>query len=126
MLVAGQLGHALDDEQKLAFGDITSKTGDGKLAAYEVVISAPRQSGKSLVCEVYAVAHARRGERVLYTGHRADLAGTIFRMWATIPPEWGVTPTFSNGRESLALARLRDAGEGTGGADGPLEAVDEP
>ena len=102
VLVAEQLGHVLDDEQKLMLGDITSTTDDGKLAAYEAVVSAPRQTGKSLVCEVYAVMHALRGERVLYTGHRADLAGSIFRrMWATIPEGWGVTATFSNGREQL-------------------------
>ena len=105
VLVAEQLGWELDDEQKLALGDITSTTGDGKLAFYEAVISAPRQAGKSLVCEVWAVMHAQRGERILYTGHRADLAGTIFRrMWATIPAEWGATPTFSNGRESLQFS----------------------
>jgi hypothetical protein len=86
VLVAEQLGHELDDEQKLALADITSTTGDGKLAAYEAVISAPRQSGKSLVAEVYAVMHALRGERVLFTGHRSDLAGSIFRrLWVTIP-----------------------------------------
>jgi hypothetical protein len=101
-LVAEQLGHELDDEQKLALKEITATTSDGKLAGYEAVISAPRQSGKSLVCEVYAVTHALRSERVLYTGHRADLAGNIFRrMWATIPEGWGVTATFSNGREAL-------------------------
>jgi hypothetical protein len=102
VLVAEQLGHVLDDEQRLALGDITSTADDGLLAAYEAVISAPRQSGKSLVCEVYAVMHALRGERVLYTGHRADLAGIIFRrLWATIPEGWQVTATFSNGREAL-------------------------
>jgi hypothetical protein len=106
VLVAEQLGHELDDEQKLALGDITSTTGDGKLAAYEAVISAPRQSGKSLVCEVYAIMHALRGEKILYTGHRSDLAGTIFRrMWATIPEEWGVVATFSNGREQLQFPK---------------------
>ena len=102
VLVAEQLGHELDDEQKLALGDITSTTSDGRLAAYEAVISAPRQAGKSLVAEVYATMHALRGEKVLYTGHRADLAGSIFRrLWATIPEDWGVTATFSNGREQL-------------------------
>jgi hypothetical protein len=102
VLVATELGHELDDEQKLALGDITSTTGDGKLAAYEAVISAPRQAGKSLVAEVYAVMHALRGEKILFTGHRADLAGSIFRrLWATIPESWGVVATFSNGREQL-------------------------
>jgi hypothetical protein len=106
VLVAEQLGHELDDEQKLALGDITSTTGDGKLAAYEAVISAPRQSGKSLVAEVYAVMHALRGEKILYTGHRSDLAGSIFRrLWATIPEAWGVTATFSNGREQLQFPK---------------------
>jgi hypothetical protein len=102
VLVAEQLGHELDDEQKLALGDITSTTGDGKLAAYEAVISAPRQSGKSLVAEVYSVMDALRGEKILYTGHRSDLAGSIFRrLWATIPEDWRVAATFSNGREQL-------------------------
>lgn len=104
MLVAEQLGHDLDGEQRLALADITSTGIDGRLAAFEAVISAPRQAGKSLVCEIHAVMHALRGERVLYTGHRADLVGSIFRrLWATIPESWGVTPTFSNGREELAF-----------------------
>ncbi len=102
VLVAEQLGHELDAEQLLALADITSTRSDGKLAAFEAVISAPRQAGKSLVCEVVAVMHALRSERVLYTGHRADLVGSIFRrLWATVPDEWEVTPTFSNGREQL-------------------------
>lgn len=106
MLVADQLGHELDDEQKLALGDVTSTTGEGKLAAYEAVVSAPRQAGKSLVAEVLAVMYALRGEKILYTGHRSDLAGSIFRrLWATIPERWGVTPTFSNGREQLAFPK---------------------
>ncbi len=100
--VALELGHVLDPEQKLALGDITSEAADGKLAAAEAVLSAPRQTGKSLVAEVYAVMHALRGEKLLYTGHRADLADSIFRrLWATIPEGWNVTPTFSNGRAQL-------------------------
>ena len=100
--VALELGHELDAEQLLVLCDITSQTKDGKLAAFEAVISAPRQTGKSLIAEVYAVMHALRGEKVLFTGHRADLAGSIFRrLWATIPEGWGVTATFSNGREQL-------------------------
>lgn len=101
LLVAEALGHELDDEQKLALGDITSTTGD-KLVAYEAVLSAPRQSGKSLVCEVYAVMYALRGESVLYTGHRADLAGRMFRrLVATLPEAWETEATFSNGREQI-------------------------
>ncbi len=101
LLVAEALGHELDDEQKLALGDVTSTTGD-KLAAYEAVLSAPRQSGKSLVAEVYAVMYALRGESVLYTGHRADLAGRMFRrLVATLPDAWETEATFSNGREQI-------------------------
>ena len=106
VLVAEQLGHELDDEQKLMLGDITSTTGRREAGRIRGGGLAPRQSGKSLVCEVYAVMHALRGERVLFTGHRSDLAGSIFRrLWVTIPEEWGVAATFSNGREALEFPK---------------------
>jgi hypothetical protein len=121
--VAEQLGHDLDDEQKLALADITATGADGNLAPDEAVVSAPRQSGKSLIAEVFSVMYARRGERVLYTGHRADLAGSIFRrLWATIPDSWGASATFSNGRECIefpggGLVLFKTRGQSVGRGD---------
>lgn len=102
LLVAGELGLDLDAEQKLCLADLTATDGDDKLVAYEGAISAPRQSGKTVVGEVLAVMYAQRGESVLFTGHRADLAGVIFRrLVANIPEAWGTTAIYSNGREQV-------------------------
>lgn len=102
--LAELLGYELDDWQQLAANDVLAVDGDGRLAAFEAVLLASRQCGKSLVGELYALLFALAGERVLHTSHRADSAKEIFRrLLASLPDELGAEPTFTNGKEQIVF-----------------------
>lgn len=98
------LGYTLDGWQKLASNDLLATGDDGELAAFEAVVVAGRQNGKSLLAELYALHFALEGETVMFTAHRADIAKELFRrLLASLPPDLATMPTFTNGKEQIAF-----------------------
>ena len=106
--LAERLGYELDDWQRLALNDLLAVDENGSLAAFEAALVVARQCGKSLLGELYATHFALEGETVLFTSHRADSSKLIFRrLLASLPAEFGIKPTFTNGAEEI---RLRGGG----------------
>jgi hypothetical protein len=133
------LGIGFDTWQDGAGRLILSKDKDGRYAADQIVISIPRQVGKTYLIGwiIFALCIIVPGLTVLWTAHRYKTAGETYRSLATMANKRRVKPhiesvprgagdqaiIFKNGSRILFGARERGFGRGFAGVD--VEIFDE-
>jgi hypothetical protein len=118
---------------------IVAKDGEGRYAADQIVISIPRQVGKTYLIGwiIFALCLIYPGLTVLWTAHRYKTAGETYRSLASMANRRKVKPhieaiprgagdqavVFKNGSRILFGARERGFGRGFAGVD--VEIFDE-
>lgn len=134
-----RLGWGFDGWQDGAGKLILSKRPDGSYAADTIVISIPRQVGKTylIACIIYALCLLEPGLTVIWTAHRKTTAAETFRQFDGMSQRPKVAPhirqvlrgkgderiVFNNG--SRILFGARESGFGRGMTDVDVLVLDE-
>jgi len=135
----GRLGWMFDGWQDGAGKLVLAKRSDGEYAADTVVISIPRQVGKTylIACIIFALCLLEPGLKVIWTAHRKTTAAETFRSFDAMAQRPRVAPHvrqvlrgkgdeavwFHNG--SRILFGARESGFGRGMSDVDVLVFDE-